>query len=145
MAAGVATVSCKSKFCHSHTVNTWLVAAKISKLLQHPVNGPLRSIHTMRQRQWLFCTNGAKVFTLVRPWLWQPDKASFSSEICNVYLICHCRNHTKWGWNLFTCGTVAAAATASARVNDSTCYYGIQLLTLPLLHRVNGPLRIGSK
>ena len=62
----------------------------------------------MRQRQRLFCHNGAKVFTLC---------SSGSGKVaCNVMQnilllpFYHCHSHTEWGWNLFTCIAIAAAA-----------------------------------
>ena len=98
----------------------------------------LRSIHTVRQRQLLFCRNGAKVFILYG------SNGKVTHNALQNMLICHCHCRTEWGWNLFTCNTGATATAASAHVNDCTCYNGIQLITAPLPqplpHRVNGPL-----
>ena len=42
--------------------------------------------------------------------------------------------------HIFTCGTISTTAAASAHMKESISYNAIQLLTLPVPHRVNGPL-----
>ena len=60
------------------------------------------------------------------------------------YVMCHCRCHTEWVLNLFTCGTIAAAAavwTSPLVTMESNCYRNIfSPLSQALSHRVNGPL-----
>ena len=72
-----------------------------------------RFVHTVRQRQQLFCRNGAKVFTLC---------GSGSGKVaCNVMQnilplpFCHSHSHTEWGWNLFTCIAITTATATAAQ------------------------------